>query len=298
MKHILRKMLLDFAYRSEVIARRLRSAADKVLPEKRLFLQDCESQNWENIRPCFVLSTGRCGTLLLNNLLSLSPDAIALHEPHPELSRPSRRAYEQIFREPQIFREVFKSAREEYLLTSVRQDKVYVETSHQCTFFAPVIRDVFPQAVFIHLVRHPGNFVRTGIRRKWYTGEHSHDVGRITPLSGGVKDSWEKLSLLEKNAWLWNETNQFIEDFKKTIPAYCSLFVKAEELFKNVETCQEIYRFVGIGRFKEKKVRKVIRKPVNIQRKGNFPEYKDWPENEKFLLKKMVPLAEEYGYKL
>jgi hypothetical protein len=189
MKYILRRTLINATHRLESLAKQLRGAADKVLPEKRLFLGDCEAQNWENIRPCFVLSTGRCGTLLLNNILTLSPDANALHVPQPEMHRPSRRAYEQVTQQPEIFREVFKSAREEYLLAAARQDKVYIETNNQVTFFAPIICDVFPRTVFIHLVRHPGSFVRSGIRRKWYTGNNPYDVGRIVPQEDELKKS-------------------------------------------------------------------------------------------------------------
>ena len=298
MKNFLRKSLIDTAHLLEVFAKQLRGAADKVIPEKRLFLLDCEAQNWENVRPCFVLSTGRSGTLLLNNVLAFSPNASPLHEPVPELYRPSRLAYEKISHSPKIFREVFKSAREEYILKAARQDKVYIETNNQCTFFAPVIRDIFPNAIFIHLVRHPGSFVRSGIRRKWYTGEHSHDIGRIVPLNGELKENWETLSLIEKNAWLWNETNKFIEDFKKDLPPESCLYVKAEQLFKDIKITEKIYNFIGLEEFNRKKVAKAIRKPANVQKKGDFPPYKNWPQADKERLKKMAPLAARYNYEL
>lgn len=298
MKKIIRKSLIDLAHRLEVGAKRLRSAADKAIPEKRIFLHDCEAQGWRNLRPCFVLSTGRSGTRLLNDLLLLSEDALPEHEPRPELYRPSRRAYEDIEQHPEIYREVFKSAREEYLLKAAQQEKVYIETNNQCTFFAPVMRDIFPHAVFIHLVRHPGDFVRSGIRRKWYTGAHSHDIGRIVPVAGEMRDRWAELSLIEKNGWLWNETNRFIEDFRRTVPAEAFLFVKAEALFRDPAVTREIFDFLRIGGYQEKTVRKVIGTPVNVQKKGHFPAYRDWPEADKTKLKKVAPRAAAYHYDL
>jgi hypothetical protein len=298
MKYILRRTLINATHRLESLAKQLRGAADKVLPEKRLFLGDCEAQNWENIRPCFVLSTGRCGTLLLNNILTLSPDANALHVPQPEMHRPSRRAYEQVTQQPEIFREVFKSAREEYLLAAARQDKVYIETNNQVTFFAPIICDVFPRTVFIHLVRHPGSFVRSGIRRKWYTGNNPYDVGRIVPQEDELKKKWDQWSLIDKIGWLWNETNRFIEGFKQTLPPESVLFVKAEDLFKDPRVTERIFEFAQIGGFNEKVIAKVIRKPVNVQKKGDFPPYKEWSEEDIQKLRNVAMLAGEYGYRL
>lgn len=298
MKKKLRRIFLLSAHRLEVWAKQLKGAADKVIPEKRIFLMDCEQNGWQNSRPCFVLSTGRSGTLLLNNLLLLAPEAMPLHEPVPELYRPSREAYERIDREPAVFREIFKACREEYLLKAVRQDKIYIETNNQITFFAPIIREVFPNAVFLHLVRHPGSFVRSGIRRKWYTGEHSHDIGRIVPVLGDLAGKWTQLHPIEKMGWLWNETNQFIENFKKTIPAEDCLFVKAEEMFSQVETARGIFQFLGLSYPGDKAVKSVIQKPVNVQKKGDFPPFKTWPEEDKQRLRDFAPLAEKYGYDL
>ncbi len=298
MKHFVRKALIKSAHYLEIGAKRFQSAADKVIPAKQVFLKDCEQSGWQNIRPCFVLSTGRSGTRLLTDILLSAPDAMPLHEPRPELYRPSRLAYEQLKDQPEIFREVFKSAREEYLLKAIQQEKIYVETNNQCTFFAPIIRDIFPKAIFIHIVRHPGAFVRSGIRRKWYSGSHSHDIGRIEPLTEPLKAQWPAFSLIEKNGWLWNETNQYIEDFKSSIPAEICLTVKAEDLFANPEASKQIFTFLTLNGFQESLVRKMLRKPVNPQRKGNFPKYSDWTAEDKTALKQVCPLAEKYGYQL
>ena len=298
MQKVIRRSLINLAQNLEGMAKLLRGAADKAIPEKRLFLLDCEKQLWENVRPCFVLSTGRCGTLLLNKILLLSPDAIPLHEPRPELYRPAKRAFEEIHQNPEMFREVFKSAREEYLLRAAQQEKVYIETNHQCTFFAPVIRDIFPRAVFIHLVRHPGSFVRSGIRRKWYTGNNPYDVGRIIPPEGELREQWEQLSFIEKIGWLWNETNRFVEDFKQILPPESVLFVKSEDLFKDPRVTEGIFEFAQIGGYNPKVIAKMIRKPANVQKKGDFPPYKEWSEEDKQKLRNVAILAGEYGYRL
>ena len=56
--------------------------------------------------------------------------------------------------------------------------------------------------------------------------------------------------------------------------------------------------FLRIGGYQEKTVRKVIGTPVNVQKKGHFPAYRDWPEADKAKLKKVAPRAAAYHYDL
>lgn len=292
----MRRLLINLADFLEDGAKKLRGAAGRISSEGIITLADCESQNWENVRPCFVLSTGRSGTLLLNRLLSTASNAIAVHQPKPELIRASRKAYEEISSSPEIFQEVFKCAREELILEAAQKKSVFIETNNRITFFAPVIKKVFPGAVFIHLVRHPGHFVRSGIRRKWYSGRHDHDIGRIVPVQGELKVRWDKLTIIEKIAWLWNETNQFIENFKEKLPDEDLLFLKAEDLFHDPEVAGQIFRFLHLEGFRLKVARKILQKPVNVQKKGDFPRFEDWSPEEKEKMRAFTPLAEKYGY--
>jgi hypothetical protein len=133
------------------------------------------------VEPVFVLSTGRTGAALLTELLLLADGVDVHHTPRPELVRVSRRAYEEIGGNLDLFVEVFKTAREELLLQSVRRGRRYVETNNRVTFFAPAAAVEFPDAKFIHLTRDPATFVRSGLRRNWYSGTHHHDIGRIVP---------------------------------------------------------------------------------------------------------------------
>ena len=280
------------------LAKKIRGAAHGTSEKAALSLADCERHNWENVRPCFVLSTGRSGTLMLTNLLLTAPDAFPVHQPRPELVRASKLAYENILRVPETYREVFKSAREEYLLEAAQREQVFIETNNRITFFAPIIRDVFPNAVFIHLVRHPGDFVRSGIRRKWYSGDHDHDIGRIVPLTGPYAQRWPDYTLVEKIAWLWNETNNFIESAKQNIPSKEVLLVKSDELFADPKTIEKIFNFLRLDHLDLKSVQTVLTRPANVQKKGQFPKYEDWSERDKQNCTRMAPLAKEYGFEI
>ena len=294
----LRLFLLKISDILEQTVKKIRGAADKVQQTKSITFLECEKQNWENVRPCFVLSTGRSGTLLLNSLLTLSTQAYPVHQPRPELIRVSKRAYEEISISPEIFKEVFKSAREEVVFEVAQRDRVFIETNNRITFFAPVIPEVFPSAIFIHLVRHPADFVRSGIRRNWYSGKHDHDIGRIVPTDPAVKQKWQLWSSIEKIGWLWNETNQFIEDFTGNIASTNVLFVKAERLFADPKIAHRIYEFLHLTDFNMRAIQKQIQKPLNVQKKGSFPKYSAWTENDKQKLREVTPLSLRYGYQL
>lgn len=295
MKLYLYRQLLKSARFFDTLSRKANGAATKLMPTQQVSLGRCEAENWQNVRPCFVLSTGRAGTLLLTKLLELSPHVQVAHQPQPELIRASKLAYENIKQQPEVYRETFKSAREELLLDALSQNNVFVETNNRITFFAPIIKDVFPNAVFIHLVRHPGSFVRSGIRRNWYSDQHEHDIGRILPQTDELKERWGDFSPIEKIGWLWNETNQFIEDVRSNTPAADFLFVKAEELFKDVRITQKIYEFLNVDCPSISLLEKNL-KPVNVQKKGEYPPYREWPDSHKKALKRLAPLMEKYGY--
>ncbi len=298
MKQYIYRQLIQISEKSLNFSKKCQGAAHRLSPKNKINLYDCEKRAWQNVRPCFVLSTGRTGTLLLNHLLSLSQDSFALHQPTPEFIQSSRFAYEKINENPEILKEVFKSGREELVLKATQLQKIYIETNNRITFFAPIIRDVFPNAVFIHLVRHPGDFIRSGIRRNWYSGQHDHDIGRITPYQGKTFMQWERMTQIEKIAWLWNETNQFIEDFTKGLPSDTHLFVKSEDLFINPDIIQKLFQFIHLKGFNYKKVKTLLKKPVNVQKKGSYPKYTDWNHEVKIQVEHFIPLAKGYHYSL
>jgi len=242
--------------------------------------------------PVFVLSTGRCGTKWLTEVLKRDPCMRVNHNDYPELIRHSRLAYESYEREPRLFQEIIRAARDGYILDAARRRQTYVETNNRITFFSHAIREVYPNARFVHLVRHPGDFVRSGLRRGWYHGA-LHDEGRIRMSDASC---WNKMTDIEKIAWLWNETNQYIENFLATLDTSDTyLRVKVEEMFSDVEVGVGICELVG-ARVKRRVIASMLDKKINRQWTGSMPPYEQWSAEEKEQLLRYVPLAERYGY--
>ena len=249
-------------------------------------------------KPVFFLSTGRCGTKWFSHLLNNNKNLMVLHNPSPSLAVQSKLAYNTFNRnysqsELEFLSEIFLTGREIQLRFSYKTGKRYVETNNYITFFAPALLKIFPDAKFVHLYRHPGEFVRSGIRRNYYTKDNYDDIKR--PVDFSKIEKWENYSQIEKISWLWNETNLFIENFKSKHPDNVFSFNFNN---KNVDNINEMLSFIGVN-IDDKVIEKSLKKKANIQTSGNFPKYYEWQEEDKNeLINICEVLAQKYGYNL
>lgn len=233
--------------------------------------------------PCFVLSTGRCGTKLLTYILSENERLKAEHVPTPEFTHYGAFAYQNAHSQPEVVARIVDGARYEQIRDAWLLEKIYVETNSRITFFCHALAELFPQSRFIHLVRQPEAFITSGLARDWYSNSVLHDEGRITPEN-------ESLDRVQKIAWLWNETNQFIEDFKQEIADGRLLTVRSDELFYSAETSLKIFGFLDVNPPERNRIEELIRKPVNKQ--DNKGQEEEQLSDE--LLAKFTPLRSRY----
>ena len=240
----------------------------------------------ENAAPVFVLSTGRCGTLLLTELLSISKDLAPVHEPFPELSFHSALA----FKEPQTnfgLKLAIDAARYEVIRNSYLIGKRYVETNNRVTFFAWYLTELYPKAKFIHLVRNPTCFIKSGVVRDWYSGKTLYDEGRIRN-----DQLFEVFNQQQKIAWLWAQTNQFAEDFRQAHPERCFL-LQSEDLFEGNHKVGEAFEFLGLAspslRVLKSKTNVLLNKSNYNKPKSISIEVRDIPFLEMLLSKYSYP---------
>ena len=213
----------------------------------------------ENADPCFVLSTGRCGTALLTKIFEKHSNVDVHHEPIPELVYYSKFAYENHKNLSNEIKYLVDAARYDQIRNAFLLKKTFIETNNRITFFAYQLKELYPKANFIHLIRNPISFIKSGMARNWYTGKNPHDEGHIVMNT----DTWNKYSQTEKIAWLWNETNQFIEEFKQQTEPERTLTVFAEDLFRNPQTINEIFNFLKLDTFSFDQINSLIKDPVN-----------------------------------
>lgn len=253
---------------------------------------------FENCEPVFVLSTGRCGTELLTRILLKLPKTACYHAPFPELLNSEKMAYEEGLEKFDSYKTAVRTARFELIMDCMLRGRQYVETNYRITFFAPHLYSLFPKSRFVHLVRSPTSFVRSGLRLGFYQGLHT-DIGRITPNNGAAAEKWSSMSSTEKMAWLWNETNEYIERFKANSDPQRILTVKAEDLYSNPETTQRIISFCGRSAPSSKKIAKWIKHRVNVKESQvAVPPFEDWKEGQKNEVRRWIKISDQYGYSI
>jgi hypothetical protein len=274
-------------------------------PKNRASIFDLRNNPGHHIQqPVFFLSTGRCGTKWFSSLLSSDPGLALFHQPTPSMAMQSRTVYEILVKrggaaseeEKSLIIELFWAARENHLRYTYKTGKRYVETNNYITFFAPFLYEIFPEARFVHLVRHPGEFVRSGVNRNYYTDTHSDDTKRIEPVTGKIAEKWSTMGQVEKTAWLWNETNLFIRDFLTTIPGEQQTRFNFNQL--EAPLIQDVLQFMGSD-IALRKINKLIPKRINAQASTTVKTFENWDDKEKQIVAGITgELAREWGYSI
>lgn len=237
-------------------------------------------------QPVFFLSTGRCGTRWFSDLLAKKKELALFHSPVPSLAIQSRLAWEltnrYAFNMPgevhDLLGELFFTGREQHLRYTAKTKKRYIETNNYITFFAPVLSSIFPDAKFVHLVRHPGGFIRSGLDRSYFTSGEADDIKRIQPLSVDTNTYWQGLSPYGKVAWLWNETNQFIDRFRQTLPNDRSMVFPFD--LSETGGIQKILDFISVE-IPEKRIKSMLSVKKNVQKKRSYPPFDQWKDEHK-----------------
>lgn len=256
--------------------------------------------------PVFILSTGRAGSKFIVKLLEHAANATAFHEPRPTLQYFSDYAYHHQADEETLTR-MIDAARMESILEVFIKDRIYVESNQCLTFFAPGIARLFKESKFVHVVRHPGDFVRSAVRKGWHKNDSIWEAGRLKTAD---ETQWIEMDQVERLSWLWQATNSYIEDFKKELAPQRTRTFKFEGLITDPQKIKLLLEFTGSGKIDKKKIKEVQKRkvnelhikpwePPNMKKVMNFPHYEDWEPVIKEKLKKYCgELARIYGYRL
>jgi hypothetical protein len=241
----------------------------------------------------FVLSTGRCGTMTLAHILNTATNARVWHHPQPDPIVEARWAYQGKIDK----RRVFWQVRYPIVFKAWSERLIHGETNHLMTPFADMLSKDIPQSKFVVLLRHPQDFVRSGMRRNYYNG-HPWDFGRLRPEEETPQyRQWRRLDRFEKICWLWRETYMRILDMTESLPSDRVKFVRFEELVRSPAVSEDLFLFLGLKNYARNAVRSVLRRRYNEQKTGSFPVTGSWNSDlwEK-LYRQCGKLAQEFGY--
>lgn len=261
---------------------------------------------YQQSAPVFIISTGRSGTQFLARILNHSPELAAFHEPRPTLQYFANFAYGHQAGIDTLMK-MFDAARMESILETYIEDKIYVEANQCLTFFAPAIARLYPAAKFAELVRHPGDFARSAIRKGWFRNDSIWESGRVR-MAGEA--AWNTLSQIEKLAWLWATSHGFIQQFFQQLAPERFCTCRLEDLISDPCQVNKLIRFIGAAEIPHATISRLQTSPVNTLQIGpveppnmkkvrDFPLYRDWDERMKGELARQVKsLGSRYGYTL
>jgi hypothetical protein len=248
---------------------------------------------YNDYAPIFILSTGRCGSLFIHQLLSQSALAKSYHEAFPNLMYFSNYAYHNQDKR-EVLKKMIQVSRMELILDAFNENRIYAESNQCLSFFTPALNDLFPRCKFIHLVRHPAEFVRSAVMKGWHLNDSIWESGRLKMRTIA---SWEGMSQIAKLAWLWKQTNRYLSEELSHMPSDRVLNVKTEDMFSSVDIVKNIYYFCEIDvPVSDGELKALMNKPVNelfihpdepsnMKKRSKFPKYNEWTAEMKKDLK-------------
>ncbi|MCP5288017.1 MAG: sulfotransferase [Burkholderiaceae bacterium] len=255
---------------------------DFALAKQRRNMSQGADDSWAQSSSVFVASTGRTGSDTLIKVLQHAENVIAHHEPHPRMREYTNDSFQNVAVERERFRQVFLSARSDLISEAFRARKIYVESTLMKGFL-PVILDTLPNSKLVHLVRHPGGVVRSGMRRGWYES-HVHDRWRLQPgVSSPIRKLWDtKWSRFEKICWYWHAINEFILEAGDSVQPERRRIVKFEA-FVDPDTgaLKELLHFIGVARISAEAIASTLDAKHNRQESGTFPPYTEWSDQQR-----------------
>lgn len=204
-------------------------------------------------RPCFIVSTGRCGSNMIARVLDLHRDIAAFHEPEPHLVTEAylRWAGEV---ESGYVHECLSRKRDKRVLAKGDEGCTYVESSHYLSHLIPELRERY-DGRFVHLYRDGRDFTRSGLEREWYedpglSGRLKTWLRRRVGVQVGTTFRDHRLgpppdmtTRFEKTAWLWVEINRVILSAIDRVPEEDVMAIRLEAFGQ--ETIQDLLVFMG-----------------------------------------------------
>ena len=240
----------------------------------------------------------------LDNVFKKFSGVEAYHEAFPNLMMFPNFAFHNQ-KEKKILQKIFEAARIELMLNAFIKEKIFIETNHCLVFFAYQISELFPKAKFVHITRHPGDFVRSAIMKGWHKNDTIWENNRIRM---GDHMEWETKTQIEKLSWLWNSTHSYIDNFLNTVPNE-RLTVKLEELTSSKSKFNEMTAFLNkdfvldnslVIKIQSEKINELFignSEPDNMFKLANYPKYGEWNDDLKGQLRSnCAKLATEYEY--
>jgi hypothetical protein len=218
-----------------------------------------------------VISTGRVGTMTLAHLFAHCDGVHAYHEPKPPLGPVNEDYHQGAIGLPQAARLLWK-LREPMVDRAVAADCGIIETSSMQNYLAAAFREVYSGVMFIHLHRHPFEYIRSAVRRNNYSA--TDRTRRTTPPPGTeARRLWQTWTPIQKCAWRWHDVNAI--GLREA-----GLRIASADLFAGDNmTLAALFGITGGPVPDIDSIRSELAARYNAQKKGRFKTYDGWQDD-------------------
>ena len=158
----------------------------------------------------FMLGTGRSGTQFLSTLLDKIPETHVAHEP----VLTDFAAYIRAFHSESEAYKYVADFRQKEIYSRVRNMRIssYGEVNGALRRHVEPLKEAFPHATLIHLVRDGRDVVRSVMSRSLF--HQPHPMTRLlVPKKGDPwRKDWQRMDHFERVCWLWQIDNRFVRE--------------------------------------------------------------------------------------
>jgi hypothetical protein len=217
-------------------------------------------------RPFFIVSSGRSGTAMLHKAFSALPGVEMHHEYMVQVSQPLAVKRYLGLTGAEECRRILNETHGAAIHYSAASQ--WGDSSNKLSWLIPDLADLFPDALFVHLVRD-GRKVASSYFHK--LGDECYDDRSTAILQAHFDDPrspapppekkywwplprknskdagpFRKFSQFERIAWHWAELNRVVLEDLSRLPADRSLFVRLEDLRESPVAARGLYDFLNL----------------------------------------------------
>lgn len=227
------------------------------------------AQNWNFF---FILGMGRSGTTFLADFLNQAERAYVFHEPafedfnaHVKAFYSTRAAerYIQKFRKKEI-----------YLRMHHVDAGTYGEVNSSLRRHAAAIKNAFPNATVLHLVRDGRDVVRSLMSRRMMTAKDPFSI-RIHPTkSDAWREKWHEMDRFSRICWFWQVENSYLR-------ATIGKIIQFEKIVSNYDYFRN--ELLGPCHIYIEKTdwERSVTSPRNTTGRFGMPKWDDWSPQQK-----------------
>lgn len=274
-------------------------------------------------RLAFIGSTGRTATTFIAAVLNKLPGVLACHEGYPGSNKDQAPLIplinlenRQAYLNPAAADDIVKSKRNIDLIKRLSPGDnfgLFIDVAYYNSMLAIALLKAHAQAKFIGIIRDCESFVRSATAMQgedplpvgWANSkktlsprEKFISMGRIAPRPHTIeKGRWNDMSAIEKNIWLWRETNQVLIDASRAFPDRVALMrFELINIDKGTVFFSRIADHLGIDQDDMKQA--VFARDEKFQNKKpqgyQVAEARDWSALERQYLKDSVENIEHW----